>query len=150
MIHPSTYVNKILVGSSNGRLILLNIFTASVIYEFQRLPAGIICLAQAPALDVAAIGLSNGAILVKNLKFDATIKTFHTSSLVSSLSFRNDTSPTMLASGDPDGHVYFWDLEKGRLAFDVGCHKGLIHTCHFLQGQPVVMTSGTDNSIKVI
>ncbi|KAI9362488.1 WD40-repeat-containing domain protein [Zopfochytrium polystomum] len=157
MLHPSTYINKILVGSDNGRLLLVNHVTRSIVYEFPTLPAGISVLTQAPALDVAGVGLMNGSILVMNLKFGVTLRAFDqgNNSIVSCLSFKSDTGGKdrmggggLLASSDADGHVFLWDLELGKLAYDVPCHKGLVHTCEFLKSQPIMLTSGSDNSIK--
>lgn len=60
MAHPDTYLNKVVVGSQEGRLALVNFDTAQIIYEFARRDAGISCLAPSPALDVVGVGLSDG------------------------------------------------------------------------------------------
>jgi U3 small nucleolar RNA-associated protein 21 len=63
IVHPSTYINKILLGSEQGTLQLWNINTSKLIYSFKGWNVGISCLEQAPALDVIAIGLYNGRIM---------------------------------------------------------------------------------------
>ena len=52
---------------------------------------------QAPAIDVAGIGLENGTILLQNLKFDKTIMSFLQEwGPVKSLTFRTDGNPIMI------------------------------------------------------
>jgi U3 small nucleolar RNA-associated protein 21 len=47
------------------------------------------CLANSPALDIVAIGLSDGRIILHNLKYDKTLFTFtHSPGPVTALSFR--------------------------------------------------------------
>lgn len=74
--HPSTYVNKILLGSEKGQLQLWNINKLKVVYNFKGWGSRVSCLEQAPALDVIAIGLENGRIILHNLKYDETVMDF--------------------------------------------------------------------------
>lgn len=58
--------------------------------------AGISCIEQAPAIDVVAVGLVNGKIILHNLKFDESIMEFEQDwGLVTSISFRSDGHPIM-------------------------------------------------------
>ena len=68
ILHPSTYMNKILLGSHQGKLQLWNIKSNKLIYAFDGFGAGVTVLAQAPAIDVAAIGLADGRIVIHNLR----------------------------------------------------------------------------------
>lgn len=60
VMHPSTYINKILFGSEQGSMQLWNLNSSKLIYNFKGWDAAITCLEQAPALDVVAVGLSSG------------------------------------------------------------------------------------------
>lgn len=60
MVHPATYLNKILIGGDDGRMQLWNISSNKMIYEFSSLGAGVRCLESSPALDIVAVGLSDG------------------------------------------------------------------------------------------
>jgi U3 small nucleolar RNA-associated protein 21 len=88
--HPNTYLNKILFGSNEGTLQLWNIKSMELIYKFKGWGSSIICVQQSPAIDVIAIGLSDGNIIIHNIKFDKTIITFkQDEGMVTSLSFRS-------------------------------------------------------------
>ena len=72
LAHPSTYLNKILFGSSQGKLQLWNLRSRSVdcwaltsitrsrqmIFEFKGWGSAVTSLCQSPAVDVMAIGLA--------------------------------------------------------------------------------------------
>ena len=61
MAHPDTYLNKVVVGSQEGKLQLWNFASGKMLFEFQGFATGAIqCIAPSPALDVAGIGLSGG------------------------------------------------------------------------------------------
>lgn len=50
---------------------------------------GVTCVEQSPAVDVVAIGLTNGNIIIHNLKLDKTVTQFHQAEgAVTSMSFR--------------------------------------------------------------
>lgn len=70
LAHPDTYLNKILVGGSTGKLQLWNIRTGSLIMNFKGYGSGITTIQQTPSVDVMAIGLADGTIDIMNLKYD--------------------------------------------------------------------------------
>eukprot|EP01034_Spumella_vulgaris_P032453 gene32453-40053_t len=142
MIHPATYVNKVLVAYSNGELELWNINKKAIVYTFsshlkyiaQRLAqaaeddeddkpviktsaVSITCMEQSPACDVIALGYSNGEIVLINLKLDQVLFTFtQEGGAVTSLSFRTDVSAErfpFMASSSADGRVFVWNLGSG-------------------------------------
>ena len=97
IVHPSSYMNKILLGSTQGSLQvrsiiivieyfvvtylnlflqLWNIKTCKKIHKFKGWGSAVLCLEQAPAIDVIAVGLKSGEIYVHNIKFDETIVKF--------------------------------------------------------------------------
>ncbi|KAJ8961645.1 hypothetical protein NQ314_005897 [Rhamnusium bicolor] len=117
LLHPSTYLNKILFASDKGEMQLWNINKAKLIYTFKSWNAAVTCLEQAPAIDVVAVGLSTGRIIIHNLKFDETIMEFTQDwGLISSISFRSDGHPIM-ATGSVSGHIVFGIWKKER------CHS---------------------------
>lgn len=150
IIHPSAYIDKILIGSGEGSLQLWNIKSNKLIYTFPGWESPVTALEQAPALDVVGIGLDNGNIFVHNLKFDKTIVQFHQDwKEVTALSFRTDGSPIM-ASASAKGHIAIWDLEKRRLHSEIReAHNDYISGLKFLPNEPLLISNSADNSIKM-
>ena len=176
LMHPSIYVNKVVVGCSNGTLQLWNIVKASLIYDFTcHLPflsssssssssstaVSVTCMEQSPAINIAAIGFSSGLILLINLKLDNVLFSFsQDEGQVTSLSFRQDALAEKfpyLASSSADGRVHIWNLGNGveeeesrKLAETLDdAHEERVLRVQFLHGEPLLLTSAADNSIKV-
>ena len=59
--------------------------------------------------------------------------------------------PHTLASASETGHISLWDLGSGgRLLHTVrGAHDGSISALEWISGQPLLISSGDDNSVKV-
>ncbi|KAF3848386.1 hypothetical protein F7725_014883 [Dissostichus mawsoni] len=72
MMHPSTYLNKVLLGSSQGALQLWNIKTSKLLFTFPGWSAGVTVLQQAVDItscgNFAVIGSSSGRVDVYNLQ----------------------------------------------------------------------------------
>ncbi|KAJ7219436.1 Utp21 specific WD40 associated putative domain-containing protein [Mycena pura] len=164
VLHPATYLNKVLVSSSQGTMQLWNIKTQTCIYKFSasRLvsapsedgpadaPCAITALTQAPAIDVVGIGFTSGEISVYDVRADERLmRMFMEGGGVRALGFRSDGHP-VLASASSAGHIALWDLNSGgRLLHMVrGAHDGAITAVEWVPGQPVLITSGEDNSVK--
>lgn len=147
--HPSTYTNKILLGSEQGKLRLLNIRTQATIYEFEGWNSAVTMIEQAPVIDVVAIGLKNGTIIVHNLKVDTSIVMFKQEwGPVTSISFRYDGPPYMATAGN-SGHIAIWDLEKEKLCTQMrNIHEGSV-SCKFFINEPLLVTNADDNSLKI-
>ena len=61
MAHPDTYLNKVVIGSQEGKLQLWNFLSGKMLYEFSGLGEGAVkCITPSPALDVVGVGLSAG------------------------------------------------------------------------------------------
>ncbi|KAB0802314.1 hypothetical protein PPYR_04500 [Photinus pyralis] len=150
ILHPSTYINKVLLGSEQGSLQLWNINTAKLIYSFKGWNSPVTCLEQAPALDVVAVGLQNGKIMLHNLKYDETIMDFTQDwGTVTSISFRTDNHPIM-ATGSVTGHIVFWNLEERRVASQLlNAHGNAVAGMICLPNEPLVVTSSCDNTLKL-
>ena len=56
----------------------------------------------------------------------------------------------VMASANMSGDITLWDLDKRKLHHLMkGAHDGMIPSIQFFNGQPILITSGTDNAIKV-
>lgn len=107
ILHPDNYLNKvflyknfskikknflkILVGSSDARMRIWNLRSGKLIYEFDSLgddTTAINVLEQSPVIDVVGIGMSNGKIILKNIKFDTLICSFRQTGSITALAFR--------------------------------------------------------------
>lgn len=149
IVHPSTYLNKILLGSRQGPLQLWNIKTQSLIYEFKGWNSPVTYLAQSPAVDVVAVGLENGSIYLLNLKQNIVVMKFSQEGPVTSITFRTDNVPTMATCGT-DGNIALWNLEHRRLSGMVKeAHDGTIASLEFLPSQPILLSASADNSVKM-
>jgi U3 small nucleolar RNA-associated protein 21 len=197
MLHPIGYLNKILFAGSSmkerGQMQLWNIKSSKLVYSYEKanLSSPVTILKQAPAIDVVAIGLQNGQIILHNLKYDETLVSFMQEwGPITSLAFRTgnslvfkrslfdfniifskllillrlysiilfcfvfsfinkDGSPIMI-SGSCLGHMAIWNLEEKRLIAQLReAHNAAIEGMQALQFEPLIVTSSSDNSLKV-
>ncbi|CAI5719104.1 unnamed protein product [Hyaloperonospora brassicae] len=132
MLHPDTYLNKILLGS--------NAVTA---------------LEQSPAVDVVSIGLADGRLMVHHLQLDRRVLDFRQDqqSGITAASFRTDavasTTP-LVVSGSRSGDIAVWNLQSKRLESVIAnAHDGAVMSLQFLANEPLLLSAGTDNSIKL-
>ena len=149
MCHPPTYLNKMLLGSRQGSLRLINFRTSQLVYTFKGWESGVTVIEPAPALDIVAIGLEDGRIIMHNLKFDETLFTLKQDwGMVTALSFRLDNAARLL-SGSALGHIALWDLEERFMRSSVEeAHQGPIVSLECAQGDPIAYSSSTDNVLK--
>ncbi|XP_043835608.1 WD repeat-containing protein 36 isoform X1 [Dromiciops gliroides] len=150
ILHPSTYLNKILLGSEQGSLQLWNVKSNKLLYTFPGWSVAVTALQQAPAVDVIAVGLVSGQIIIHNIKFNETLMKFRQDwGPVTSISFRTDGHPVM-ASGSPLGHISLWDLEERKLINQMrNAHSTAIAGLTFLHGEPLLLTNGADNALRI-
>ncbi|KAG5352836.1 hypothetical protein C0989_000178 [Termitomyces sp. Mn162] len=166
ILHPVTYLNKILVSSSEGSTQLWNVRSQICIHKFplhrlqsisEAIQAGsvdpscaITSMVQSPAVDVVGIGFASGEISVYDVRADERLmRMFMDGGGIRALGFRSDGHP-VLASASSAGHLALWDLNSGgRLLHMIrGAHDGAISALEWVPGQPVLITSGEDNSVK--
>ena len=150
LMHPVTYINKVLLGSTPGSMLLWNLKTAKQVYVFNGWKSPVTILEQAPAVDVVAIGLASGEILLHNLKFDETVVKFRQEwGPITALTFRTDGAPIMI-TGSTQGHLAVWDLEQQTLVHQHRhAHRGAVTGLKSLPSEPLIVTSSRDNSLKV-
>lgn len=181
MLHPATYLNKLLIASEEGSLAIWNIQTASLIHTFSPTDlsdeldladehGAITALAQSPAVDVVAIGYQSGRIAVFDIRQGDVLFALHmtldpladdeeppANSGVVSLSFRTDNVQHTLASASSDGKISTWALSSSnnpdddlgpRLLHTFQAHQSSYLSIQFLPGQPLLVSSSADNSLK--
>jgi len=157
--HPPTYINKALIGGSSGSLDLWNLRSRERVHSFRAQKAegkpasAITCLREAPnVLDTVAVGHANGRICILNTREDKVLMEFdQAQGRVMCMAFRaGNNAPAHLVSGTPNGAFVVWDLNKRR-AHHVreGVHRGPIVSLNFLFDQPVLITGGRDNSVRM-
>lgn len=177
LLHPPTYLNKILLGSTQGTLRLYNLRTLALVHEFGCIASkslsgasssmasmmlgreneedeeggaevGIMSMAASSVLDVVGVGMSDGSIWVINLRYDEVVLRFdQESSPVTALAFRND-GPAVLVSGGYNGVLTVWSLEDGRVVSSIrDTHTSAVSCLSFLDGEPVMISSGRDNKL---
>ncbi|XP_024544156.1 WD repeat-containing protein 36 [Selaginella moellendorffii] len=151
LMHPQTYLDKVLFGFEDGRLQLWNIKSRKMVHEFKGWNSPVLTCVSSPALDVVGIGCGDGKIHVHNIRYDETIATFtHTTrGGVTALSFRTD-GHAFLAAGGSSGAISIWDLEKKKLQTVINdAHDSEVASLHFLANEPVLMSNSKDNSLKM-
>uniref|UniRef100_K3W5I7 Small-subunit processome Utp21 domain-containing protein n=1 Tax=Globisporangium ultimum (strain ATCC 200006 / CBS 805.95 / DAOM BR144) TaxID=431595 RepID=K3W5I7_GLOUD len=153
MMHPSTYLNKILVGSETGALELWNVRTMKCIYRFQGWGSAVTYLEQSPAVDVVGVGLGNGKLIMHHLQLDKLVMEFkQEQSKVTTISFRTDSGAQapLVVSGTSTGDIAVWNLQSKKLeSMIAGAHDGAVTSLVFLPNEPILLSSGTDNSLKM-
>ena len=126
-----------------------------------------------PALSLAAIARADGSVIIHDIRLDEAIISLNQNSTpvagITSISFRTDgmgagndgqKAGVMVTSTSNGGDVTLWDLNGGGRIMGVlrNAHNppsadrsevpGGVSRVEFLPGQPVLVTSGRDNSLK--
>ncbi|KAL2834532.1 Utp21 specific WD40 associated putative domain-containing protein [Aspergillus cavernicola] len=168
-----TYLNKVFVGKSDGNVEIWNVKTGTLIHNI--IPSfpnsgPVTVLQPTPAISVIAIGYKNGAISIQNVETGQSLFSFQPEILqtqtITSIAFRNDgfgageegrQSGAMATACVGSGDVMLWDLNRGGRVMGIlrGAHKtsgdgssyGINHI-EFLDGQPVLVSTGKDNSLR--
>jgi U3 small nucleolar RNA-associated protein 21 len=56
----------------------------------------------------------------------------------------------MMATSSMNGDIAIWDLDRRTLFHTIHrAHDDAVQSAQFLNGSPILLTSGSDNSIKV-
>jgi U3 small nucleolar RNA-associated protein 21 len=175
-VHPSTYVNKILLGgSTNGKdaMVLLNVKSGKMIHVFECLPKSdtkseVTSFEQSPAVDTIAVGTSQGMVHLVNIRHDRLLfslrhKTRDGDSVkINSISFRTDGSALQygiapMAVGRSDGTISIWDLTPpedeesplGRVLLsemEQVHYPGGVCQLHYLPQEPLLLSTGTNSN----
>ncbi|CAF0776409.1 unnamed protein product [Adineta steineri] len=155
LLHPATYVNKLLIASRQGTMQLWNIKSNKLLHEFfsndDIQTNSITAIAQSTVVDVIAIGYNNGQIRLHNLRYDETLVTFTQdfNGPITSIAFRLDNVPHM-ATGSSAGHICIWNLDTCHLISQMrNAHKQCaIAALHYIPGEPLLISNGNDNALR--
>eukprot|EP00171_Calliarthron_tuberculosum_P013917 IDg13917t1 len=147
--HPQTYVNKVLLGARDGRCMLVNLRSRSIVHTFSSFGATVTVLTPSPVIDVVAVGTADGRAVLHNFKFDESVATYQhdddqleendgdDSLPICAVSFRTDGSETMVTS-DKVGNLLLWDLNERRLvSAALKVHSGGVALAEFLDSEPI-------------
>jgi U3 small nucleolar RNA-associated protein 21 len=173
-----TYLNKIFVGRADGWVQIWNVSTGKLVYTIlpPSPDAGAVtCLQPTPALSLLAVAYGGGAVAVVDVLRDRAVLRLEAGTEddpVTDISFRSDglgagsdgrKDGVMATATKGSGDVTFWDLNHGgrimgvlrgahyppsSVGTETGMSRGGISKIEFLPGQPVIVTSGNDNSLK--
>lgn len=168
-----TYLNKIFIGKSDGTVDIWNVKTGKLIHT---IPAAftktgpVTALRPSPVLSAIAIAYTSGALCIQNVEtgqllFSSRPMTPQTAA-TTSIAFRNDglgagkdgQQPGAMATAClTSGDITLWDLNRDGRVMGVlrNAHNvskghsdpGVIHM-EFLDGQPVFVSTGKDNSLR--
>lgn len=167
-----TYLNKVFAGRMDGAVDIWNVSSGKLIYTI--LPpmeecGAVTAMQPTPALSLLGVAYSKGPFSIHDVRKDVATILLHSQSVITSISFRTDgqgagedgrMEGVMATAGPSNGDVTFWDLNKGGRVMGVlrGAHNppseadghigGGINKAEFLNGQPVLVTSGLDNCLK--
>lgn len=97
VLHPATYINKVVVGSAQGGLQLWNVRSRTCIHKFSTAnltgsatASAVTCLAQSPAIDVLGIGFASGEVALYDVRSDERLmRVFVREGGVRALAFRS-------------------------------------------------------------
>eukprot|EP00897_Mesotaenium_endlicherianum_P007094 jgi/Mesen1/6412/ME000329S05575 len=150
MMHPDTYLNKIVIGGEEGRLQLWNISSGRQLYEFKGWGSPVRCCVSSPALDVVAVGCADGRVHLHNLKFDETVVSFSHEARgpVTALSFRTGGTPGGLRVTE---QVWIFDSDDGEarlLRFRSG-HSAPPTCIQYYGNGRHILSAGQDRAFRV-
>lgn len=168
-----TYLNKVFVGRSDGSVDIWNLRTGKLLYTIlpsSSKPGPVTALQPTPVLSLIAIAHRSGALSIHNVETDQLVLPLRPASPksppITSISLRSDgmgagddgRRPGVMATAGLDsGDITLWDLNNGARVRGVlrGAHRisgdetaSGINQVEFLDGQPLLVSSGKDNSLK--
>lgn len=170
-----TYLNKVFVGRRDGWVEIWNVSTGKLVYTI--LPpspkyGAVTCLQPSPALSLMAISYASGHLVIQNILTDRPVLQIVAGTEdapVSAITFRTDGQGAgqdgrkdgmMATATTSSGDITIWDLNEGGRIMGVlrSAHnppssdgpsvRGGVSKIEFLAGQPVIVSSGRDNSLK--
>ncbi|KAL8243556.1 hypothetical protein R6Q59_009814 [Mikania micrantha] len=166
-----TFLNKIFVGNKNGSVSIFNVSTGKLVHTLQPPTieaGGVTAITPAPAIGLLAIAYSHGSLIIHDVQADEVVIQFRQTDItqpITSITFRSDGAGAggegqqdgvMATASIHSGDITLWDLNQG------GKVVGILRSAHeitssqtsgitkieFLSGQPVIVSSGLDNSLR--
>ncbi|OJJ45539.1 hypothetical protein ASPZODRAFT_69675 [Penicilliopsis zonata CBS 506.65] len=172
MCNMPTYLNKIFIGRSDGGVDIWNVRTGKLLHSILPPPdaGAVTALEPAPVLSFLAIAHKSGALSIYNVEVDQPILSLRGApsgnSPITSIAFRGDDrgaghdgkeAGVMATTSLDSGDITLWDLNRGGRVTGVlrGAHLvsggqsgSIINNIEFLDGQPILVSSGIDNSLR--
>ena len=157
LMHPPTYLFKVLIAGDK-ELELWNVNTGKQIYEFAKIKesfdSSIQVIEESAVVDIVAIGLASGRVIVTNIKTDKVLYIYEAGTKITSLSFSSGESGMeygLLAASTVSGDIVFWDLNAKKVHCTIKGHNGKsIDKAFFAPGEPILLSSsGEGNSLKM-
>ncbi|KAJ6153770.1 Small-subunit processome Utp21 [Penicillium chermesinum] len=171
MCNLPTYLNKLFVGRMDGGVDIWNLRSGKLLHTLlppTSDPGPVTAIQPAPALSLVAIAHKNGALSILNVESGQLLLSLRTASTkalpVTSIAFRSDgtsaghdgrKSGVMATASSGSGDITMWDLnDGGRIS---GVHRGAhrvtksgmgVNRVEFLDGQPVLVSTGDDNALR--
>ncbi|KAM0675419.1 rRNA-processing protein utp21 [Gurleya vavrai] len=144
VLHPNTYINKIVIAYENGFLEIYNYHKNKKIYQTINLNNKITFLEQSPIIDVIAVALENKEIVMFNLKTDKILFTLKCEETIKTISFRTDNEPFMVIISE-NKNLFYYHLEERRCVTKL---ENILNAV-FIHNEPLI-TITTENSIKIM
>ncbi|KAL3129994.1 beta transducin-like protein [Cryptosporidium hominis] len=166
ILHPVTYLNKVLVVTSKG-CELWNINTKKMIHRFSSIQVvlnasksmknkienndkqKIITAVTSSHPDIVGIGTQNGMVYTLDIANDMILLSLEhmpEQKGVRSVSFCSEKA--ILISGCENGDIVLWDLENARvLSILDSAHESEVVKVQFVPGVLMFITSGKDNAL---
>lgn len=166
-----TYLNKLFVGRVDGGIDIWNIRTGKLIHTL--LPptsncGSVTAIHPAPVLSLIAVAHKNGALSILNIDSGQLLLSLRTASArsppITSISFRSDGAGAghdgrqdgvMATASSGSGDITLWDLNEGGRISGVlrGAHRVAksalgVNKIEFLDGQPILVSTGDDNALR--
>ncbi|KAH9446245.1 hypothetical protein Pst134EA_030167 [Puccinia striiformis f. sp. tritici] len=138
LVHPSTYLNRIVVASQEGQLAIYNIQTGALVHIFQptlfTTPSKARCLGdkvpitrmvQAPAVDIIAVGFADGWCSLVDVRFGEEILAVKVGrsegsnlltngilDAITGITFRSESDTQVMVTSSSQGHLVVWNLNE--------------------------------------
>ncbi|KAJ5101463.1 hypothetical protein NUU61_003685 [Penicillium alfredii] len=168
-----TYLNKIFVGRCDGAVDIWNLRRGKLLHTLLPLSSAtgpVTAMQPAPVLSLLVIAHKSGALSIQNVDFGQPVLCLRTAASrsppVTSITFRSDglgaghdgrKSGVMATASSGSGDITLWDLNDGGRVAGIlrGAHRVSgtgtgqgINRVEFLDGQPVLVSTGDDNYLK--
>ncbi|KAJ5469430.1 hypothetical protein N7539_009048 [Penicillium diatomitis] len=170
-----TYLNKVFVGRTDGAVDIWNLRSGKLLHTLQppsasAQPGPVTAMQPTPALSLMAIAHKDGSLVIQNVDSGQLVLSLRSSaaraSPVTSITFRSDglgaghdgrMAGVMATAASGTGDITMWDLNNGGRVAGLlrGAHRVSnnvsamgVNRVEFLDGQPVLVSSGDDNALR--
>eukprot|EP00917_Polyrhabdina_sp_WS-2016_P032788 GHVP01069841.1.p1 GENE.GHVP01069841.1~~GHVP01069841.1.p1 ORF type:complete len:891 (+),score=161.88 GHVP01069841.1:22-2673(+) len=152
--HPETCLDKIVIGTFKGQLEIWDYSTRNCVKKltcliFNSTPISALSICSS-SWNTLFVGTEDGKIFIVDIEDDELLDKFEHAPEdggITSLTYAA-WGLSMLASTTENGLIALWDLENQTLSSMVEtAHLGRIVKAEFIKNEPLLLTSGDDNSL---